>query len=450
MTLKFNEELILYHIASGSLPLKEAFKRVERNDFSPHGQELFDTLLELHRNGVGITPESFVEGLRKRESLEPFGGPESVLDLIAIAKTISFEEEILVLKEKAVARRIAQLVQSDNHHEAIRLIRAELAKIPAETKKKIDMRWVSEMPTNYMEEEPPPKPQLLYWLDEKGLKNSFLHKEVVAMLVAAGGVGKTHLLAHLALCCITGIPFLGKFEFDSPGNVCLIVGENDEGDLHRLIRKARLSLDELLKENERRLECKKFGLHSPDPFDGAAKRLMPIHVHGMGAEAYFIGPDGNTTEFFNTLLALLKEKEPDKGWHLLILDPISRFAGLDAETDNALATAFISAAERLSLSLRGRPTIMLSHHKNKSATASSDSDQSAARGSSAFTDGCRWQANLDKGEDNSVTFHVVKTNFTSYSPKFRIKKTKDGSPVFDEFVEKEHKAQNSSGGKKTL
>jgi len=57
---------------------------------------------------------------------------------------------------------------------------------------------------------------------------------------------------------------------------------------------------------------------------------------------------------------------------------------------------------------------------NKTGVGNHSTDQGAARGSSALTDGVRLQMNLDRGErkDNepeTVILRVVKSNFTSIS-----------------------------------
>ena len=154
-----------------------------------------------------------------------------------------------------------------------------------------------------------------------------------------------------------------------------------------------------------------------------------------GSDATFIH-QGSPTAFFETLLSQLKAKQPDQGWSCIILDPISRFLGADAETDNASATRFISLLERITMELKGNPTVLFGHHMNKSGIGSKNTDQAAARGSSALTDGVRWQANLErvkKEEDvdspsdlNQVVLRTVKSNFTVILPEQRLQKDETG------------------------
>lgn len=304
--------------------------------------------------------------------------------------------------------------------------------IPVLPKPKIlDLKPIKLLSPTYFSEAPPEKEQLLYWTDDQGRKKTFLHKGVVALLVAEGGAGKTHLLVQLAASVATGIPFLTHFEIKTPGSVCIIVGENDEMDLRRLFWKIHKHFEKLLHENSIRKDGKNFGLHYEQPLGKLLDRIYPFSMHGM--DASFLNKNGEPTEFYNSLFTQLQEREPPEGWQFIILDPCSRFAGLESEKDNAVATKFIALTERVSLSLKGKPTVILSHHKSKAATTSKeDSGQTAGRGSSAFTDGCRWQANLDsKDKENGTSlFYVSKTNFTAYPPKFTIRKDFEGVSVF--------------------
>ena len=74
---------------------------------------------------------------------------------------------------------------------------------------------------------------------------------------------------------------------------------------------------------------------------------------------------------------------------------------------------------------------------SKNAQAARNTDQAAARGSSAITDGVRWQANLEKVhktlnpeeeeyELDQIILRGVKSNFTAILPSLRLKKDEDG------------------------
>ena len=125
--------------------------------------------------------------------------------------------------------------------------------------------------------------------------------------------------------------------------------------------------------------------------------------------------------------------------HLLSLDPISRFLGAEAETDNAAATAFIALMEQLTMELPGKPTILFCHHMSKSAISGNASSQGASRGSSALTDGTRLQINLRKltddefnklsDEEKTMELSIMtmsKSNFTRILKDTFLEKEGDG------------------------
>ena len=101
----------------------------------------------------------------------------------------------------------------------------------------MELKSIAEIDGNYFKIQLPEKPYLIYWQDAMQIKRPFLHKEIVSMLVAEGGRGKTHLLALLGMCVSCGIPFLDHFLIERPGAVCVIFGENNEEDIQRLFYK---------------------------------------------------------------------------------------------------------------------------------------------------------------------------------------------------------------------
>lgn len=254
---------------------------------------------------------------------------------------------------------------------------------------------------------PPPRPALL----RLGMNYNapvFLPRGKVAMLAAAGGTGKTQALVQLAISLSTGLPWLDTFGVDEPGNVVLALGEEDEEEVHRRLYwiGRELGLDA---EQRRLVESRVY----PLPLTGESVVLV------RAVEA-FTPEGGRYTEYVETDTSLaireLLERTP---WRCVILDPASRFMGQDSETDNAAATRFIEVLERYTKA-PGRPTVLMSHHTSKTAL-SGVTDQGAARGSSALTDGARWQGNLErvarKGgapRPNRARLRTVKSNYTAY------------------------------------
>jgi hypothetical protein len=307
--------------------------------------------------------------------------------------------------------------------------------LSVETGTALVLEFINEKKVNYISDEAPAMPRLINYLDG-GIPKPFIRKGITAMLVGAGGTGKTHALTQLGLSISMGCNWLDIYPIEKPGYVFLGLGENSEDDVHRLIRKTVKSISKKRGEMDE-------NFFDQDPLRAAGDRLVAKSFTGM--DASFIH-QGQPTGFYNKLLISLKAKEPAEGWSCIILDPISRFLGADAETDNAAATQFIALLERLSIELRGNPTVIFGHHMNKSGVSGVGTDQSAARGSSALTDGVRWQANLEKvkkqsgkeGEEqyelNQISMRPVKSNFTVMLPSQRLQKDELGclSPIKNE------------------
>ena len=253
-----------------------------------------------------------------------------------------------------------------------------------------------------------PRPRLLLTVqDADNRAVPFMPAGKVAMLVAPGGTGKTQCLVQLAVCVASGLPWLDSFAVPDPGPVLLVLGEEDMAEIHRRVRG---TVD---------------AMHA---WGFAAQIEENLHVLSLcGRPAGLTDKNGDVTDFFNAVHGGLAAS--DIPWRLVILDPASRFLGPDAEKDNAAATRWIEAAERLT-QLPSAPTILFAHHANKGALGG-NTDQSAARGSSALTDGVRWQGNLERAVDDDgaggkvasasrVILKVVKVNHCRQPPPLEL------------------------------
>lgn len=219
-----------------------------------------------------------------------------------------------------------------------------------------------------------PPPQRTWLLSDSRRPNGdgVLALGKVGQMIAEGGAGKTMALAQLAVAVATGTRWLGIFDVASPGRVLMALGEEDaEEARRRLFRAARAS-------------------HVPNPPPGS---IVVIPLAGVTCAMLERDDRRNATEapFLTFLRARLSSEQ---GWRLVIVDPLARFAGPDAETDNAAATRFMQALESL-VAPSGGATILDAHHTNKfSRTARGAIEGTAGRGSSAFFDGARWECSL--------------------------------------------------------
>jgi hypothetical protein len=252
-------------------------------------------------------------------------------------------------------------------------------------------------------------------------RSGLLRRGKVGLLSARGGTGKTTALVGLAVAVVLCRRWLG-FEVDAAGPVALLCGEEDAEEVHRKARR----LVGMLGLSAADLRAVDDGLFI-GPLTGHDVSLVSAPADG--------GPDADADPMAPALALRdrLAELRPD-GWALVILDPLSRFAGAEAETDNKQATRTIEALELLT-ALPGGPAVLAAHHERKGGAdgrADDDADNAdAVRGASALVDGARWVARLypcraKRGGERwrapagpGVWFRVVKSNYAAL-PKKRL------------------------------
>jgi regulatory protein RepA len=241
--------------------------------------------------------------------------------------------------------------------------------------------------------EPPPKQKALLTLN----KEPWMPTGKTGMLVGTGGTGKTQALIQLAISVATGKPWLGSFEVENKGPVILALGEEGPDDMRRRIWYA-VNAAELTDVEHADLNKNLF----PLPLAGQAKGLI----------------DEKRTETTQAAeWETLIDSAPAGPWSLICIDPASRFMGPDGETSNAAATRFVEVLESWAHAgdAEVKPMILFAHHTSKgSSDIEALHNQDIARGSSALTDGVRWQANMVSvtGGYKGGSFELVGLNCT--------------------------------------
>lgn len=263
----------------------------------------------------------------------------------------------------------------------------------------------------------------------------FLPLGKVGVLAAAGGAGKTMALVQLALSVATGKPWLGTFTVPetSRGHVLLALGEEDAEEVRRRLHAAFAAMwpNDQGKPSDA----------AHDAMELAERRITILPL--AGEPCAFVSTDPKTREAKHTealaqMRAFLERKSErdDHGWSLIALDPLSRFAGAETETDSAAATRFVQAIESL-VSVRGTPTVLVAHHTTKGSRKGDEAnDTTAVRGSSALTDGVRWVATMmpeKPAETNTVQgrvfFELTKSNYGPPDKLRSIKRAEGGALV---------------------
>jgi RecA-family ATPase len=247
----------------------------------------------------------------------------------------------------------------------------------------------------------------------------------VGMLAAAGAAGKTMALLQLALAVATGRDWLDTYTTPNPGYVLLALGEEDLEEVRRRIYAAGRLMR--LTDEQRRI---------------AAERIIVLPL--AGTRLSLTDEHGLPTAVQVELQARLQSSSNE--WRLIVLDPLSRFAGLDAEVDNHAATAFVETLEILAQT-RGTPTLLVAHHTTK-ASRGADGDASAAtaaRGASALTDGVRWVANLepDRALPDRVRLTITKSNYSQRVPPINLVRCEGGALRGETANEREQREQKA-------
>ncbi len=274
-------------------------------------------------------------------------------------------------------------------------------------------------PVEWLTEDPPKRAYLLHDRDPHALGErgaGMLPRGKVGLLAAAGGVGKTYALCGLALAVVTRRPWLGHFPVGEGchGRAVLILGEEDPGELQRRLHVQARAMD--LTREQRAAVVGIYALPGAS-LDGLA--LTRPEEHGERARTPYAGA------LFEHLKRIADETE--KGWDVVILDPLSRFAGPDVEKDNSAATRLIQELERFT-TLPGNPAVIVAHHTSQASRKEGPAElataaATAVRGATGLTDGSRWVATLDEVAVSPLAklpgharFRVVKSNYGRFPP----------------------------------
>lgn len=235
--------------------------------------------------------------------------------------------------------------------------------------------------------------------NRKYLFNGHLPTGIVGGIIAVGGTGKSYLIVALSMALATGTE-LGPLKPPKAFKVLYLAGEDPPDELHNRIFDTSQAL---------------WG-------DKPPKELMEnFFTKSVVGE---IGPllrkdyQGNLEvsldyQWLDETLTSLADIE------VLIIDPLSKFYGLD-ENDNSHCARWIACLE--AMARKHKLTILFSHHESKAR--SGDMTQASSRGGSALTDGCRWVANLRSMDSQTakkygvnqkdyIEFDITKNNYAA-------------------------------------
>lgn len=249
--------------------------------------------------------------------------------------------------------------------------------------------------------------------DELGRRPGIIPAGVPGMLAAAGGAGKSMMLMQLAFSVAGGGGWL-TYNVKEPGKVLMLMGELEDCDFDE-------RMSNILNSKPQSIPQK------------TLDNIIPICLGGYheidfvrDREDRIRNREKMQTPAYDSVLERLHKDGP---YSLVIIDPASRFGGRDFELENAAATKLVQLLECLGAS-NGNPAIVLAHHTSKSSHKGK-TDQTAARGSSALTDGMKWQINLERLERRErapslLVMRFVKTNYGIDHATLILSRNQDG------------------------
>ena len=192
----------------------------------------------------------------------------------------------------------------------------------------------------------------------------------VGLLVAPGSVGKSFLALEFCISIAAGRDVFGLFggqEFKK-GPVCFLSLEDGGPVLHHRLYALR---EYLTDEDKANIE------QNFDVFDASGRGFSLTMADGLVPSMVFL-----------ELEAFLTERKPV----LLVIDTLNRALGGLNESCSAVASKVLHQLEQLNRKV-GCATLIL-HHANKSSVLNGASTAQGIRGSSAWSDNARWQANM--------------------------------------------------------
>lgn len=250
----------------------------------------------------------------------------------------------------------------------------------------------------------------------------------VGMLAGPGGVGKTMLELQLGMALATGTPacaglFAGLMPAAGPAPVVLVTAEESAAVLQHRLHAIACALFE---------QQERFGMDL-DYAEFVTRLERNLRLFAGASHRYaLLDRELQRTSVLPDLASACE------GARLVLIDPLRQFHECD-ENDSAAMNLMVQTLRRLAE--RTRAAVVFAHHATKAATLTGQGDAAgAARGSSALTDGVRWQLNLsrmsreqaqqagiaDDARGQFLLLDVAKSNYLAPQPTQRLQRLAGG------------------------
>lgn len=254
---------------------------------------------------------------------------------------------------------------------------------------------------------PPPRD---YLLSDTRTGRGAMPARGAALLVAAGGAGKSWASIGLAVAIATGSAWAGVMRPMRPGRALIVTAEDPADELRRRIY----------------AQCRAAGI---DALPAGAIEIVDVHdVH-----APLLTSAGEPSDDARALIELCAGRGP---YDLVVVDPIARVAGVSIDADNAMACALVTAMESIATAARG--LVLGVHHTSQGARRAGIVDATAARGATGLTDSVRMvmvlaTETVDHDDPaiadrlgEIVTIHAAKANHVRRWDPIRLRRATDG------------------------
>ncbi len=224
----------------------------------------------------------------------------------------------------------------------------------------------------------------------------------VGALVGPGASGKTMLLMQTACDIAAGAPIGGGilttgFLYGEGAPVVLVFAEESRAVMHHRLQAAIQGMQSMQE------------FKTADACSELAERLSQnLRIYPLGGAGWSTRWSAGRSQ--GDAKAMIEACE---GARLVVVDPLRRFHAGE-ENDAAHMSAVVETFEGIATATGA--AVILSHHTNRnSALAGAGELASAARGSSALTDGVRWQANLSAiNEPMAARLGIAESERTSF------------------------------------
>lgn len=217
----------------------------------------------------------------------------------------------------------------------------------------------------------------------------------VGVIVAPGGTGKTFFALQAAVEVALGQPCCGGLVLPActpqtplaPSPVLYVMAEEPTDIIAQRTRAVIERVLEPLGAEDHEARCASLELLERN------LRIHPLAGHGqMRIDEEVLGA-----------WSLETLKHQGNGARLIILDPLRQFHAGD-ENSSWDMTQVVHRMQHLACHTGS--AVLLIHHANKASAGAQGTERAnAARGSSALTDGVRWQLNLSAADDGIIAAH---------------------------------------------